>query len=74
MNKKKGNIEIRSDTYENWEKAVNFIVPKFTIIVYESSTDGPRIKIGDGKTLVNDLPFLNDYANPPRVKNDILTL
>lgn len=47
---------IKRDTKENWGKAKNFIPKENEIIVYENV----GIKIGDGKTLVNDLPFANE--------------
>lgn len=46
---------IKKDTTENWNKAKNFIPKKNEIIVY---TDAGT-KIGDGKTKVNDLPFID---------------
>lgn len=46
---------IKKDTAENWNKAKNFIPKKNEIIVY---TDAGT-KIGDGKTKVNDLPFID---------------
>jgi len=46
---------IKKDTTENWDKAKNFIPKKNEIIVY---TDAGT-KIGDGKTKVNDLPFID---------------
>lgn len=46
---------IKKDTIENWDKAKNFIPKKNEIIVY---TDAGT-KIGDGKTKVNDLPFID---------------
>lgn len=48
---------------QDWEKAKNFIPKKDQIIIYDGiKKDGkyieaPRIKIGDGITKVNDLPF-----------------
>ena len=39
---------------ENWDKATNFIPLPGEIIVYD---DLRKIKIGDGVTLINDLPF-----------------
>ena len=44
------------DTSENWNKAVNFTPLKGELIVY---SDLQQIKIGDGSTNVNDLPFIN---------------
>ena len=46
---------IKKDTSENWNKAKKFIPKKNEIIVY---TDAGT-KIGDGKTKVNDLPFID---------------
>lgn len=49
-----GRVIQKHDTAENWGKATNFMPLKGEIIVYE---DTNQIKIGDGKTVVNDLPF-----------------
>ena len=53
---------IKLDTSENWNKAKNFIPKLGEIIIYEDS-DFLRLKLGDGVTPVNDLPFvdINDY-------------
>lgn len=51
----KENMIVKKDTKENWSKARNFIPKENEIIVY---TDA-GIKIGDGKTKVNDLPFID---------------
>lgn len=59
MKKEQPKIEAAQD----WEKAKNFIPKKDQIIIYDGVkvdgkyTEPPRIKIGDGKTKVNDLPF-----------------
>ena len=48
---------------QDWEKAKNFIPKKDQIIIYDGIKENdkyirpPRIKIGDGVTKVNDLPF-----------------
>lgn len=52
---KKEQVFIKEDTQENWEKAVNFIPKLNEIIIYS----GIGKKIGDGKTLVNNLPFIS---------------
>ena len=44
----------KNDTSANWEKAVNFVPLKGELILY---TDLNKIKIGDGVTVVGDLPF-----------------
>ena len=55
----KSNATIKVDRAENWDKAVNYIPDKFTILVFEYDNGSPRIKIGDGSHKVNELPFLN---------------
>ena len=54
----KGRISNKHDTSTNWLTASNngFIPLDGEIIIYD---DLNRIKIGDGSTKVNDLPFLN---------------
>lgn len=51
----------KHDTEENWLKAINFIPRQGEIIVYDidDNYDYERFKIGDGQTLVDDLPFAN---------------
>lgn len=46
---------IKKDTTENWSKAKRFIPKENEIIIY---TDAGT-KIGDGKTLLQDLPFID---------------
>ena len=52
----------KHDTEANWSKAVNFIPKQGEIIVYDidSTYTYERFKIGDGETLVNSLPFVDD--------------
>lgn len=50
----KTRVQQKSDTSENWAKAVNFIPLKGELIIY---TDKKLMKIGDGVTKVNDLEF-----------------
>ena len=59
---------IKKDTSENWSKAKNFIPKASEIIIYIAK----GMKIGDGKTRVNDLPFINN--NEYRVEDDILII
>lgn len=49
---------IKKDTLENWNKAKNFVPKENEIIVY---IDLKKKKIGDGKTLLNNLPFVDQY-------------
>lgn len=67
----KNNATIKVDSEENWNKAVNYVPDVFTIIVYQYEDRSPKIKIGDGKTKVNDLPFL---SNEKEVQNTTLIL
>ena len=69
MNKEQ--VFIKSDTENNWNKAKNFIPKKNEIIVY-TNLEPNGIKIGDGKTKANDLPFVNN-ANY-FVEEDILVI
>ena len=54
-------IQHKIDTYENWNKAENFIPLKGEIIIYTTNDGGNpevKIKIGDGETNVRELKFL----------------
>ena len=46
----------KSDTSANWAKATTFIPLKGELIIY---SDTNQMKIGDGVTKVNDLPFFD---------------
>lgn len=52
---------IKSDTEENWNKAINF-APKENEVIMYIDKQPPLIKIGDGKTKLLDLPFIGDYT------------
>lgn len=55
-------LVLKHDTAENWAKATNFIPKKGEVIIYDDAAGAPaRIKIGDGTTKVNDLPFAHEY-------------
>lgn len=60
---------IKKDTSINWNKAKNFIPKENEIIIY---TDFNSIKIGNGKTKVNDLPFIDN--NEYMVEKDTLVI
>ena len=49
----------KHDIEANWLKAVNFTPKKGEIIIYDADEnyEYQRMKIGDGTTLVSDLPF-----------------
>ena len=53
----KARVQQKIDTSTNWAKATNFIPLKGEIIVY---SDTKQIKIGDGTTKVNSLPYIGD--------------
>lgn len=50
------------DTEENWSKLTTFIPKSGEIIFFEPDVNCNyvRLKLGDGKTLLSDLPFNND--------------
>ena len=56
----KSRIVHKHDVELNWNKATNFIPKQGEIIVYDidSNHSYKRIKIGDGATNVNNLPFV----------------
>lgn len=57
-----GRIILKHDIQANWDKAINFIPFKGEIIVYDidENYNYERMKIGDGVTNVNELPFADD--------------
>lgn len=68
---KKENIIIKKDTEKNWNKAKNFVPKQDEIIEYTDLLKPYNLKIGDGKTKLNDLPFIkNQYI----LDNDILII
>lgn len=50
-------VQQKYDIEANWQKAVNFIPLEGEIIVY---TDLNNFKIGDGKKVVEELPFITE--------------
>ena len=64
----KENTIVKKDTSENWSKAKNFIPKENEIIIYTDI----GMKIGDGKTKVNDLPFVD--RNFYSVEDDMLII
>ena len=55
-------VQMKTDTEENWLKATNFIPKNGEIIIYaiDATHNYQRVKVGDGTTLVNSLPFINE--------------
>ena len=64
-------MTIKKDTSNNWKKAKNF-VPKMNEIIIYTDFMPFGTKIGDGKTKIADLPFIdvNEYS----IENDILVI
>ena len=62
---------IKKDTSENWNKAKNFIPKDKEIIIY-TDVFPKGMKIGDGITKVNDLPFVD--INHYEVEDDTLVI
>lgn len=64
MSEKRLNSRIvhKHDTEANWLKATNFIPMLGEIILYDADATHPtpRIKVGDGETLVSSLPFTDE--------------
>ena len=62
---------IKKDTSTNWNKAKNFIPKENEVLIYTDFNPN-RVKIGNGKTKVNDLPFVdnNEYS----VEEDTLVI
>ena len=67
----KKNIIIKQDTIENWNKAKNFIPKENEVIMYIDLFP-IGIKIGDGKTLISNLPFINE--NRFTINDGMLTI
>jgi len=63
----KTRIQLKSDTEENWDKAgpkdgsTGFVPLKGELIVYIEDSTHPfsRLKVGDGRTNVTLLPFVD---------------
>lgn len=58
----KTRIQHKHDIEANWLQAVNFVPLAGELIVYDADADHakPRIKLGDGVTLVNQLEFITE--------------
>lgn len=72
-------VQNKHDTEENWGKASGFIPLMGEIIIYDPDLDnedpskrypGVRVKIGDGETPVNSLPFALDETDLRNLIND----
>lgn len=69
MNTLKTRIVNTSGTEDQWEKVGNVFIPEpGEVIIYlpDTSHTYSRMKVGDGQTLLNQLPFrisLNDFQD-----------
>ena len=81
----KERIQIKHDIAANWEKAKNFIPLAGELVIYDGLIENgiyiepPRLKIRDGKTKINDLPFIEIKASTEgspkyKVEDDLLEL
>ena len=65
MKKNKEPAIIKRDTVNNWAKST-YIPAQNVIIIMDKEDGGILLKIGDGKTNVNELPdILKNDSNPP---------
>lgn len=54
----KTRIKMKTGTTSEWELATNFVPLKGEIIIYDDGNGAPpKFKVGDGVTLVGNLPF-----------------
>ena len=81
----KDRLTIKHDIAANWAKAVNFIPLAGELILYDGVVENgnyieyPKLKIGDGKTKINDLPFVDSFRSEKNEKkysyyNEIIEL
>lgn len=64
MKKKTNLIECRKDTEENWNKAKNYKPSFGTIVIYEFEDGSIGMKMGNGESLVGELPFVRTVYKP----------
>lgn len=57
----KSRIVHKHDSETNWNKATNFVPKQGELIIYDTDANCSyaRVKIGDGTTKVNLLPFID---------------
>ena len=65
----KKQLTIKHDIAVNWAKAINFIPNFDELILYDGIMENgkyielPRLKRGDGKTKLNELPFIESESS-----------
>jgi hypothetical protein len=72
----KTRIQNKHDIEANWVQAKNFVPLVGEIIIYDADDAHvmPRIKIGDGKTPVNDLGFMDPGIDTGTTDPDVNTV
>jgi hypothetical protein len=79
----KTRIQNKHDTEANWKLATSFMPLAGEVIIYDpdATHERPRVKIGDGKTLVNQLDFVHadfvagsNITITPDATNDKITI
>ena len=62
----KTRVQHKRGTADNWKAAVNFVPLEGELIVYKTDdiiNPSPRLKVGDGRTNVSELPFVSATPN-----------
>ena len=76
MKEIKTRIAHTHDTEENWNKCTTFVPMDGEIIVYDKDENHgyQRFKIGDGTTVITNLPFATDHVleSIAEEKNNVL--
>lgn len=75
MNDKKSQALIKRDTLEHWEKATKYIPVNGIIVIIDMPDGNIQLKLGDGETLLKDLPNVlenNNISNAPIYNDEVL--
>ena len=65
-------IQNKHDSEANWSLLTSFVPKAGEMIIYDmdANHDAPRIKIGDGVTVLSELPFTESVAGDiPAITN-----
>ena len=67
----KTRIQLKNDTEAHWDLAVNFVPKEGEVIIYSADDTHPfsRLKVGNGSTTVNNLPFIEWQARLDYIPN-----
>lgn len=71
MTKTKARISLKRDSASNWE-ANNPVLLDGEIAIVDTASGEIRIKIGDGGTTYNNLPFFNNAYSLPAATQSVL--